>query len=366
MCRRFAAAPSTTDDFAGLSRLPFLRINLLHLTDSPDDQYADFEAHFDPISTDRKARRKRKPTASRKQRGYQQTIEHIAQSDKLELGVATTYQPGRFETGWLFEALQDFFAQTLITDVLSSVKGGKEANVYLCRAHPATGHDLLAVKVYRPRMFRNLRNDAMYREGRTTLTGDGRPVKATDQRIMRALNKKTAFGQSVAHNSWLLHEFTALKALYAAGVTVPQPIAVSSNAVLMGYVGSEDFAAPPLESVQLQRDEAETMFNQVIRDVETMLSHGIVHGDLSAYNLLYWESHAVLIDFPQMIRTSGNSSASLILRRDLQRVCEYFASQGVERDYAALHAALWKRWAEPRADWIAADLSRWDIDEDEE
>jgi RIO kinase 1 len=339
---------------------------LLSYTDSPDDRYADYESRFDPARTDRKARRKRNPSASRKQRGYSDALDQVAPSDKLELGVATTYQPGRFETDWLFEALQDFFAQSLITDVLSSVKGGKEASVYLCRAHPATGHALLAAKVYRPRMFRNLRNDALYREGRETLTGDGRPVKATDQRIMRALNKKTSFGQAVAHNSWLLHEFTALKALHGAGVNVPQPVAVSANAVLMGFVGDEHYAAPPLESVELDRDEAEELFNQVIRDVETMLAHGIVHGDLSAYNLLYWDGRAVLIDFPQVIRTGGNSSASLILRRDLQRVCEYFAEQGVARDAAALHAALWKRWAEPRADWIAADLSRWDTETDEE
>lgn len=338
----------------------------MHSTDSSDDRYSGYEARFDSSRTDRKARRKRNPAATRKQRGVQAALEQTAQSDRLELGVATTYQPGRFETGWLFEALQDFFAQTLITDVLSSVKGGKEANVYLCRAHPATGHALLAAKVYRPRMFRNLRNDAVYREGRTTLTGDGRAVKATDQRIQRALNKKTAFGQSVAHNSWLLHEFTALKALYAAGATVPQPVAVSENAVLMGFIGDEEYAAPPLESVTLERDEAEMLFNQVIRDVELMLSQGIVHGDLSAYNLLYWEGRAVIIDFPQIIRTTANSSASQILRRDLLRVCEYFASQGVERDVTALHAALWKRWAEPRADWVAADMSRWDVEEDEE
>lgn len=334
----------------------------MHHSDSFDERYSDFEARFDPQQTDRKARRKRNPGAARKGRGAAQASD-LAQSDHVEMGVTTTYVPGIFETGWLLEALQDFFDQALISDVLSAVKGGKEANVYRCQAHPATGRELLAAKVYRPRMFRNLRNDAMYREGRETLTGDGQTVKKNDHRIMRALHKKTAFGQAVAHSSWLLHEYTALKALFAAGVTVPEPFGVSANAILMDFVGDEDFAAPPLESVRLVRAEAENLFAQVISDIETMLQHGFVHGDLSAYNLLYWEGRAVLIDFPQVTKSASNSMASAILRRDLERVCEYFARQGVRSSPGALHHQLWKRWAEKRADWVAADLSRWEIEE---
>jgi RIO kinase 1 len=247
-------------------------------------------------------------------------------------------------------------------DILSSVKGGKEANVYRCQAHPATGRDLLAAKVYRPRMFRNLRNDALYREGRETLAADESLVKSNNMRIKRALDKKTAFGQEVAHTSWLMHEFTALKALHAAGVHVPEPVAVSGNAILMGFIGDADFAAPPLESVELERDEAEAVFTQVLGDIETMLHLGLIHGDLSAYNLLYWEGRAVIIDFPQVIRSTSNHAARQILRRDVQRVCDYFAEQGVRRDADSLANALWMRWAEPRADWVAADQSRWEED----
>ena len=328
--------------------------------DTTDDRYSDYEARFDPFQTDRKARRKRNPAASRKARGYQQTVDVALQSEKLDLSVHTTYVPTRFEVGWLLEALEDFFEQALIDDVLASVKGGKEANIYRCQAHPETGHDLFAAKVYRPRMFRNLRNDALYREGRDTLTAEATPVKKTDHRIMRALNKKTAFGQAVAHTSWLMHEYTALKTLYEAGVSVPEPFGVSSNAILMDFIGDDRFAAPPLESVELERDEAEAVFTQVIGDMETMLKMGFIHGDLSAYNLLFWEGRAVIIDFPQVIRSTDNRMARPILERDIQRVCEYFATQGVRCDAGALCDTLWKRWAEPRADWVAADLSRWE------
>ncbi len=334
----------------------------MHYSDSIDERYSDFEARFDPQQTDRKARRKRNPGAARKQRGVGQAVDS-GQSDRVEMGVTTTYVPGIFETGWLLEALQDFFDQALISDVLSAVKGGKEANVYRCLAHPATGRELLAAKVYRPRMFRNLRNDAMYREGRETLTDEGRPIKKSDQRVMRALHKKTAFGQAVAHSSWLLHEYTALQTLFAAGVSVPEPFGVSANAILMDFIGDEDFAAPPLESVRLDRDEAENLFAQVIGDIETMLQHGFVHGDLSAYNLLYWEGRVVIIDFPQVTNSARNSMASTILRRDVDRVCEYFARQGVRSSPGALHYQMWSRWAEKPAEWNAADLSRWEIEE---
>ena len=98
--------------------------------------------------------------------------------DSLPDGAAfvTTYHPGRFEEGWLMESVRGFYEDGLIVDVLAQIKGGKEANVYLCQANPDTGLDLLVAKVYRPRKFRNLRNDAVYREGREILSSEGTAV----------------------------------------------------------------------------------------------------------------------------------------------------------------------------------------------
>jgi serine/threonine-protein kinase RIO1 len=87
----------------------------------------------------------------------------------MQTGFGMTYKPSRHESGWLLSSLAPFYQQNLITDVLASVKGGKEASVYRCQAGPtlvAEGTSLLAAKVYRPRQFRNLRNDKMYRDGR--------------------------------------------------------------------------------------------------------------------------------------------------------------------------------------------------------
>jgi len=121
----------------------------------------------------------------------------------------------------------------LITDILVQVKGGKEASVYRCAAHPSTGHEFLAAKVYRPRMFRNLRNDKMYRQGRAMLDESGKELRPHDKRAMRAIDAKSSYGALLEHTSWLMYEYTTLQQLYKAGVSVPEPIGAGENAILM-------------------------------------------------------------------------------------------------------------------------------------
>jgi RIO kinase 1 len=322
------------------------------------DQYEDYEAMFDPMRRDRKARRHRKPKAHHQPKKVQQTvIQEIAAAPDTELGFQTTYTPGHFEQGWLLESLRPFYDRGLITDVLARVQGGKEANVYRCQAHPATGFDLVAAKVYRPRMFRNLRNDKMYREGREILTADGHFIKKTDHRIMRAIGKKTSFGEQVSHTSWLMYEYNTLQRLYEIGAAVPQAISSAENSLLMGYVGDERLAAPPLSEISLDRDEAQPLFAEVMRNIEIMLQNGMIHGDLSAYNILYWEGAITLIDFPQVTDSRGNPQAYDILQRDITRVCEYFADQGVPSDPSAIMRRFWKRYVELDAEIRAADIS---------
>ena len=176
------------------------------LKDESVDEYEEYSEMFDPLNTDRRARRRRRPVTGRHtaKKSVDETILEIAQADAIEGGFDTTYTPGRYEALWLLDSLRTFFDQALITDVLRSVKGGKEASVYCCAAEPATGLDLLAAKVYRPRMFRTLRNDSLYRQGRDLLTAGGRAVKNTDHRIMRAIGKKTDYGVHVMQYSWLM------------------------------------------------------------------------------------------------------------------------------------------------------------------
>jgi RIO kinase 1 len=332
---------------------------------NPFEQY---EAEFDPLRHDRQARRKRKPDARHRPKKTAGDIvaQVAAEAGGLESGFATTYQPGPFEEGWLLAALRPFYDTALITDVLGRVKGGKEASVYRCQGHPATGHDLLAAKVYRPRMFRNMSNDAAYREGREMLNQDGHVLKKTDSRAMRAVGKKTAYGQQVAQMSWLMYEYTTLQKLHAAGADVPRPVAAAENALLMSYHGTPTLGAPTLHETVLEPAEAQQLYERVIANIELMLQHGIIHGDLSPYNILYDSGQAILIDFPQVVFYRGNNSARFILNRDITRVCDYFAQQGVPTNAYGLFRHLWQRYAQVDASLLAADLSRREVDEDDD
>ena len=320
------------------------------------DKYEYYEALFDARRSGHRSRPAGKP---RVKRSREEVVSELADSVVLEGGFKTTYKPGRHEAEWLLSSLHSFYDRSLILDVLGQVKGGKEASVYRCLAHPSVGVPYLAAKVYRPRRFRTMRNDARYRRGRQILTGEGQAAKTTDHRIMRAIGKKTKFGVQVMHTSWLMHEYAAMERLYQAGAAVPRTIASSENAILMGYYGDEVRGAPTLNEVSLDSSQATVLFSEVCRNIELMLSHDMIHGDLSAYNILYWQGSVVVIDFPQVIETSTNEDAYQILGRDVQRVCEYFQRQGLRCDPAALLKELWARFVEN--EWTAlaraADLS---------
>jgi RIO kinase 1 len=340
--------------------------------DDPDgDAYYRYAEQYDPDWADRPVRGARKQSAKpAPKRSQSQIVAELAEPAGLEAGFVTTYQPARYEAEWLLDSLRLFYDEQLITDVLAQVKGGKEASVYRCTAHPTTGATLLAAKVYRPRMFRNLRNDKMYRDGRSILASDGRAIKKTDHRIMRAVGKKTAFGVQVQHTSWLMYEYTTLERLYLAGAAVPRPYAVGENAILMAYVGDERRAAPTLNEIHLPKGEAEALFQEVLRNIELLLKRGLIHGDLSAYNILYWQGAVVLIDFPQVSDINSNAKSDFILRRDITRVCEYFTRQGVRCDAVAITRDLWDRYgglADQQAELLAAEqaalLLETDVDE---
>lgn len=240
-----------------------------------------------------------------------------------------TYQASRHERWWLLDSLGGVYEQQWISDILRLVRGGKEANVYQCQGTASTGVDFVAAKVYRPRSLRNLRNDSLYREGRDNLDSDGRVIG--DDGRQRAIRKHTSYGMELLHTSWLMREFTTLQQLHAAGADVPKPYISAGNAILMGFIGDDQVAAPTLNNVDLDGDEAHMLFQQVLRNVEIMLRSGQIHGDLSAYNILYWDEKITLIDFPQAITPLDNRNAYWIFERDLARVCEYFDHQGVRQ-----------------------------------
>ncbi len=260
-----------------------------------------------------------------------------------------TYQASRHERQWLLQSLGSFYEHHWIRDVLRQVKGGKEASVYLCESQTGESDnlynagialpELLAAKVYRPRMLRNLKNDALYREGRSDLDSEGHEI--IDHRMLRAIQARTAFGQELRHTSWLEHEFTSLQKLAEAGADVPTPYTSDSNAILMSYIGEDGLPAPVLASIRLGHSEAQRLYQRTLRNIEIMLSQDIIHGDLSAFNILYWDGAITLIDFPQVVHPEQNRSAFRIFERDMLRICEYFQRQGVRTQPRRLAADLW-------------------------
>ena len=158
-----------------------------------------------------------------------------------------------------------------------------------------------------------------------------------------------------------MYEFSALQTLYAAGVPVPTPYGVGENAILMEYIGDERMAAPNLNEVRLEDVEARPLFELTVQSIARMLQKGFVHGDLSAYNILYWQGEIKLIDFPQVIDTQSNRSAQAVLNRDVKRVCQYFGRYGIRANPRRLAKEMWDRHAAPDPDDLAADLSRLEL-----
>jgi RIO kinase 1 len=322
-------------------------LNMSRLTELNDlDEQGEFESGLNirnlpprerHASSKPHPRRPSKPVAPE----AVEPVQHAAADDKFDF----TYQATRHERVWIVDSLGDFYDGQWLDDVVRLIKGGKEAHVYQCSANASAtallgpGQEYLAAKIYRPRKFRNLKNDHLYREGRQDVDGDGRQV--TDDGMLHAMAKRTEYGRGLLHTSWIGHEVTTLQRLHAAGADVPLPLTSGNNAILMSYLGDEANAAPTLNGVRLTRKEAPRLFERVIHNIDLMLAHNRIHADLSAYNILYWDGEITLIDFPQAIDPRQNRNAYQIFERDVVRVCEYFARQGVKSEPKKLASDLW-------------------------
>jgi RIO kinase 1 len=306
------------------------KLNLKFFLDDDFEEYADPHLH--------------RHEQNAPQRAPVQVADDIVAQDDSHRAFDFTYHASRHEHWWLLDSLGGLYEEQWINDILRMVRGGKEANVYQCQGTASSGADFVAAKVYRPRSLRNLRNDSLYREGRNNLDSEGHIIG--DDGRQHAMRVRSSYGLELLHTSWLRHEFATLQILYAAGADVPVPYASANNAILMGYIGDELAAAPTLNGVALDYDEAHTLFQRVLHNIEIMLRSNRIHGDLSAYNILYWDGKITLIDFPQAFAPQDNRNAYHIFERDLARVCEYFDHQGVRSHGARLNpcqlaADLW-------------------------
>ncbi|MFG6159218.1 PA4780 family RIO1-like protein kinase [Halomonas sp. 1390] len=207
--------------------------------------------------------------------------------------------------------LQPLVEDGLIDEVEGQLMSGKEAQVFVVRSHG----ERRCAKVFKEAKQRSFKQAVQYQEGR----------RERNSRRSRAMAKKTRYGQKEQEQAWLNAEVDALYRLAAADVRVPKPFGFIDGVLLMEMItDAEGLTAPRLDDVTLTADEARAHYAKVIGDVVRMLCAGLVHGDLSEFNVLLAADGPVIIDLPQAVDAAGNNSAAWMFERDVDNMRRYF------------------------------------------
>jgi RIO kinase 1 len=211
----------------------------------------------------------------------------------------------------MHDPLAPLLADGVIDEILTRLKSGKEAELWLVRH----GQEIVAAKVYKERLTRSFKNDAAYREGR----------QVRNSRTQRAMDKGSRFGQHAAEEAWKAKEADALHTLHAAGVRVPRPVIFYEGVLLMELV-LDPFGhpAPRLVDAHVTREHAAALYEDLRSQAVKMLCCDLIHGDFSAYNILAGRDGPVVIDFPQVVGAAHNSQSERFFQRDLDNLLRFF------------------------------------------
>ena len=221
----------------------------------------------------------------------------------------------------------------LVDEVLRPLMSGKEAAVYVVRC----GKELRCAKVYKEANKRSFRQAAEYQEGR----------KVRNSRQARAMAKGSKFGRKEAEEAWQNAEVAALFRLANAGVRVPKPFDFLEGVLLMELVADEyGDAAPRLNDVELDPEQAREYHEFLIRQIVLMLCTGLVHGDLSEFNVLLGPDGPVIIDLPQAVDAAGNNHAFSMLERDVGNMASYFGRFAPELRDTRYAREMWALYEE--------------------
>ncbi len=216
----------------------------------------------------------------------------------------------------------------LIDEVMRQLMSGKEATVYVVRC----GDDIRCAKVYKEANQRSFHQAVAYQEGR----------RVKNSRQARAMEKGTRYGRKMAEEVWQNAEVDALYRLAAAGVRVPTPFVCFEGVLLMELVtGADGNAAPRLNDVAMDQAQALAMHASLLRQVVLMLCAGVIHGDLSEYNILVDAEGPVIIDLPQAIDAAGSSVAASMLERDVRNLADFFSTAAPELAASQYGKEIW-------------------------
>jgi len=219
----------------------------------------------------------------------------------------------------------------LIDDVICQLQSGKEAQVYMVRC----GEIIRCAKVYKEANKRSFKQAVQYQEGRTT----------RNSRRNRAMQKRTSYGQKESEQAWLSAEVDALYKLAAAGVRVPEPYGFVDGVLLMELITDiNGHAAPRLSEVSFSPELALEYHDRLIAEVVRMLCAGLVHGDLSEFNVLIDHTGPVIIDLPQAVNAAGNNSALTMLERDVNNMSNYFGNYAPQLLNSAYAREIWSHY----------------------
>lgn len=220
--------------------------------------------------------------------------------------------------------LQPLVDDGMVDEVICQLMSGKEAQVYVVRC----GSVKRCAKVFKEATKRSFKQAVQYQEGR----------KERNSRRARAMSKKTRYGQREQEDAWLNAEVDALYRLARAGVRVPEPFGFVDGVLLMELISDgEGQAAPRLDDVTLSAEQARDYHGRIITEIVRMLCAGLVHGDLSEFNVLLDRDGPVIIDLPQAVNAASNNNASRMLERDVNNMRAYFgqfAPELLKTDYA--------------------------------